>query len=87
VAHVPQRKGREPSELTPGSPHQDRCVLIMMRPGPVELDRAGLDEIVRRVPVHGERDRDTQMVIAALADIGRELLVDPAGVVSHPPSF
>jgi hypothetical protein len=56
------------------------------RPGPVELDQAGLDEILCCVPVPGEQHRHPQMVIAVLADIGREPLVDRA-IASHSSPF
>ena len=42
-----------------------------------------------KVSLHGAKppqDRDPQVVIAALADVGREALVDPAAA-AHPPSF
>jgi hypothetical protein len=57
------------------------------RPGALELDQAGLDEILRRVPVAGEQDRDPQVVVAAITDVRGEVFVRVAAVASHPSSF
>jgi hypothetical protein len=41
----------------------------------VQLDQAGLHEVLGRVPVPGEQHGHAQMALAALADVSRETLV------------
>jgi hypothetical protein len=72
------RRGLPPAGTPPGPVRVDHDAPqvgvrvragVEPRPRPLQLDQAGLDDILRRVPVAREQHRHPQMVIAPLADI------------------